>query len=433
MHGQKRRKLNNGSNLRLILALLVVLVLASSVLVGNLFNRYAAGDRNVISVVVEGFAHQIQHNDPNFPIGGNPEMENFDQRWEASASVDLFKTTYTDAAGNVIVQSSNGDPIIAPGTQNEYPFSLKNTGNISLDFKLNLAGSFSVADHHLPIYVRLYSEGRWLLGGENEWVHIDLIGDILEERTLAVGESVTYRFDWQWPSDMDDESLNLIHDLNDAMLNADQNDTQLGNFSASDLGVDFKLDIKTTSVITEGAIATYKDGIEPITEFVLVVLMGGIALAVFLWLCAILFRRHVYLTGIVSYALENKARLGARRTHIINGRFAFSRVRLGRCKVKVGKASCKLKIQCVDSDSDLFLRIDKNTYVITVSRKIRAIELYFTPVGRHLKVSATEWAVIDKKHNVYTAYGMTPADRKTRSNTTPGGLSVDGKGRYTAE
>ncbi len=430
MYGRKKRKLNNGSNLTLILVLLAILTLASCIMVGNIANRYAAGDKNVIAVVAEGVAHKHQHKDPNFPFGGNPEMENFDQRWDAETSVDLFKTVYTDADGKVIAESANGDPIIAPGTRNEYEFTLKNTGNISLDFDLNLEGLFQLEGCTLPLYVRLYSEGKWLVGGEEEWLHLSLLNSApVDHKTIPVGESVTYRFEWQWPFEMTEEEKTLVDNFNQSVEEANRNDTQFGG---SGISPSFSLNIKTRAVLTEGAIPAYPDGIEPVTEFVLVALMGVIALFTGIWLFRVLFRRHIYLTGVVSMTLEEKVQLGARRTRLVGDRFAFPRVRLGKHTVKVGKAKCKIRLRSVDSDSGLFLEINKNTFVITVRKNIRAVELYFI-VGRDLTVSAVQWAVIDNKHNVYTANGMIPADRKTRCNRTPGGLTVNGKGRYSAE
>ncbi len=67
--------------------------------------------------------------------------------------------------------------------------------------------------------------------------------------------------------------------------------------------------------------------------------------------------------------------------------------------------------------------------VITVGRKVRAIELYLLPT---LEVRQDEWAAIDKDHNVIPPAGVKEPD-EDEENTTPGGLHIDKNGELNVD
>ncbi len=274
MNQNNKTNIGRLSGIWLTVCLLSILVLASAALLGSFIKRYAAQEKNVIAVMADSKSIKKEYNDNDLPTGANPDLQT---SWETSTSVDLFKTYYTDAEGNVTVQSLDGRNIIAPGTSNTYEFNVKNTGNISLDYTLNLEGVFKISEHHLPFYVRLSQGERWLVGGENEWVHADMMKTLVEKATLPVGETATYVFEWQWPYESDDESQQLINDLNDTLISADLNDTNIGSV-AVDANTDFHLNISTTAVVTPDAVAVMADGTGVVQELIFVIVMLALIL-----------------------------------------------------------------------------------------------------------------------------------------------------------
>ncbi len=266
----------------LTVLLLCILILASAALLSSCIKRYTAQEKNVFALMADSKYGSDE------PAAADPQLT---PSWEVDTYVDLFKTTYTDAEGNVTVQSANGDKVIAPGTSNAYEFSLKNTGNISLDYTLKLEGVFRIADCHLPFYVRLYSGNRWVVGGQNQWVHADMLETLVEKDTLPRGETVTYVFEWQWPYESDDESQQLINDLNDSLLSFDANDTDLGSAQAA-LNTDFHLHIVSSSVVTPGAVAVFADGTGIQAEFWFAIAMIGLILGTKIWLIILFLLRR---------------------------------------------------------------------------------------------------------------------------------------------
>ncbi len=143
--------------------------------------------------------------------------------WETSTDIEIFKASYTNEAGDVTVSTLGKDKLIAPGTQNEYKFYVRNNGNVALDFEVMFFATFtkngvpldmSLVD--FPVEVRLSNQmGEYIIGGENRWVHISDMADttdfgIIENYTMdegVVGKDsyYSYIFEWRWAFDGDDE------------------------------------------------------------------------------------------------------------------------------------------------------------------------------------------------------------------------------------
>ncbi len=293
MSKKSERKRNITGSVWYLVLLLVLLVIATAVLTGSFIKRYTTYEKNVIAIMADANAAKNQYDDPNLPAGAVPGVETggLEAKWETETSVDLFKTTYTDADGNVTVESSNGDKIIAPGTTNYYIFVIKNTGNISLDYTLLLEGIFKISDHQLPFYVRLRRNEAWIVGDKDHWVHVDQLGDVVKNHTLPRGDSDVYVFEWQWPYEVDEESDKLIGDLNDTLIAADANDTKLGDIALA-VNTDFRLNITTTTVVTPGASPTYRDGTLVRTELIFICLMIFLILLCIIFFILLLLKRR---------------------------------------------------------------------------------------------------------------------------------------------
>ncbi|MBQ8403181.1 MAG: hypothetical protein IJX55_01995 [Clostridia bacterium] len=143
--------------------------------------------------------------------------------WETSTDIEIFKARYTNEAGDVTVSTLGKDKLIAPGTQNEYKFYVRNNGNVALDFEVMFFATFTKNGVPLdmtlvdfPIEVRLSNQmGEYIVGGENRWVHISDMADttdfgIIENYTMdegVVGKDsyYSYIFEWRWAFEGDDE------------------------------------------------------------------------------------------------------------------------------------------------------------------------------------------------------------------------------------
>ncbi len=413
------------SSIWLIVLLLIIMIIASAALLGTLIKEYVGGEKNVIAVMVDGNAMKEQYNDDSLPAGAKP---NVNASWETETSVDLFKNTYTNADGKVTVQSANGEKVIAPGTSNNYEFTIRNTGNISIDYTLVLDGVFKISDMDLPFYVRLRHGDKWIVGGEDEWAHVDELDKVVEDVTLPRDKSDTYHFEWQWPYEADDESQILIGDLNDALIAADANDTNIGSV-ALDVKTDFHLNISVSSVVTPDSIPVFADGTPIMRDFLAVTISAGLLLLSGIWLILILFRRKIYFTGIIVPAFSGEVKLGNKTSNTVNDRFIFPKARFGKRKLTIDKQECEIKFKSRKVESGVRFEVERNKTTVIVDRKIRAVELFAIKLGMgdEVAIRQDKWAAIDKKHNVYTPGNITPPTQKC--NTTPNGLSIDKDGK----
>lgn len=124
--------------------------------------------------------------------------------WTTNTKVDIFKSSYTNKVGQLTVKSNDGDKIIAPGTSNSFVFKLANTGNVPLDFELDIDAYITPDGYELPVKVRLHRyDNTWLLGDKDNWMfipHLDQSGD---KGTMGAGKYFYYTLDWEWPFESD--------------------------------------------------------------------------------------------------------------------------------------------------------------------------------------------------------------------------------------
>ncbi len=416
---------HTGRNVWIVALILVILLLLTLVLMGAILGGISGEDRNIIPLFYHGDREIVEREGWSYiRAEETPEMLASDDqvRWETNTQVDLFKTAYANEQGVITVESADGKKVIAPGTSNDYEFSLKNTGNISLDYTMNLSSVFDFVDRKLPMEVRLRSGDRWILGGDDVWAQPEELTELRETGTLPVNRYVTYTFEWQWPfeSGADDTLL------------GDLNDTVLGN-AAVEQEVTFQLDIAVQSMVTPGAVSSDSQGEELLTPLTLwnalsrIVFPGLLLLGLGLILL-IFWRTPVYVTGFLSGVGE--LHLGRKKDTIRpNGRFVFPKIYMGKRSFKLEEAEYRIKLKRKRKLPGLAFESKDDLLVITVGRKVRAIELYLLP---ELTVRQDDWAAIDKKHNVITPAGITEPD-ENKENTTPGGLHINRKGELEAD
>ncbi len=89
-------------------------------------------------------------------------------------------------------------------------------------------------DLDLPVLVRVEGpNGRWVLGGEDQWLEPLALNQIDDHDVLNAGEAYNYTLSWQWPYEQGD----------------DQKDTALGN-RAVDEDLRLCINIYTTAFYT---------------------------------------------------------------------------------------------------------------------------------------------------------------------------------------
>ncbi len=135
------------------------------------------------------------------------------QVWNSETQAALFRSGYDDT-----VQSANGDKVIAPGTSNFYGFSVKNNGNVTMDYTVSLKVDTYLGEgdtySSLPIEWRLLSGDGAVIC---DWQEYNERTAALKHSTLAVRKQERYTIEWRWQFDRD-ESM-------------DEADTSMGNIA----------------------------------------------------------------------------------------------------------------------------------------------------------------------------------------------------------
>ena len=145
----------------------------------------------------------------------------------------ILCTVTDNATGETTVHSRNDVKVLAPGVGSSYRFELENTGNVALEFTMEMDAWFSHEEYPIPVQVRVtdYRE-EYLLGSGTEMVDVLRLADVDESGTLAVGHVIPYTLEWEWPFEMDDAY-----------------DTMLGNL-AMDQDITLTIAIRTTATYT---------------------------------------------------------------------------------------------------------------------------------------------------------------------------------------
>lgn len=165
--------------------------------------------------------------------------------WSTNTQVEIFRVSYVNGEQVITVNSDNGDKVIAPGTENSYIFKLKNTGNVALDYTVEIDAYFTPANIEIPITGRLNRyDGAWVIGGKDEYEKVSVLGTTVDKATLGAGKYTYYTLDWLWPFESGNDEL----------------DTMLGNL-ATEQDLTFTIVIKTTA--TESSDPYDDSGITP--------------------------------------------------------------------------------------------------------------------------------------------------------------------------
>lgn len=155
--------------------------------------------------------------------------------WSTDTQVEIFRVSYVNGQHVVTVQSADGDKVIAPGTENSYTFKLKNTGDVALDYTVEIDATFTPGDITIPIVARISRyDGKWVLGDEGAFDSVSALDAAEDADSLKAGNYTYYTLEWSWPFESGDDRL----------------DTLLGNL-AGEQDLVFTISIITTATESE--------------------------------------------------------------------------------------------------------------------------------------------------------------------------------------
>lgn len=145
---------------------------------------------------------------PGFQIEDNETV------WNTETQVEIFRISYENGNQIITANSENGEKVIAPGTENSYSFKLKNTGDVALEYSLDVDAYFSSEDITIPITARISRyDGKWILGNENEFADVSALDSAEDKANLGSGKYTYYTLDWVWPFEGNDELDTMLGNL----------------------------------------------------------------------------------------------------------------------------------------------------------------------------------------------------------------------------
>ena len=190
------RKINR--RILILLIFLLVALFATSVLLGFRLSEITNKEQNVI-VIVPNTADEDEKEKL-------PSIITYDDNgiWSSKTDIEIFKMEYHND-GYITVQSSNGDKVVAPGTENEYTFHFKNEGNAPGKYNMKLEAIFSQKDWPIPIEARMKNQnGEYILGSKDSWDNSPDLKEIKDSAVLGTNKFATYTFEWRWPFERGD-------------------------------------------------------------------------------------------------------------------------------------------------------------------------------------------------------------------------------------
>lgn len=181
-----KRKKTRGTILWILLILFLILFLITTAILGSRLFMIATQDKYTVDL----------------EVGMDGELE-------------LFKIEYENATGDITVQGTNGENVVAPGTSVEYAVRLRNQDDVAIDYLLVPTTRFLTEDA-VPLDFKLIDTyGNYLVGTETEWGTPEELSALTHRGTIHPGEVFSYQLLWRWEFEVGQEE--------------DEYDTYLGN------------------------------------------------------------------------------------------------------------------------------------------------------------------------------------------------------------
>ena len=210
MNTERSRKKTSGNLIALILILLLCLTVSVSLLFGRVIPYTSAKFVNI---------HSLNENAPIIPdvtdvTAPDGTIETFESDGEKhnpefhmEADEEIFKFFY-DETGKVTVIGAEGntDKLFAPGTSNVYQFTLANTGDVAVDYYMEMEAYYTGTDLWIPIETRVWDyNNKYLVGSPDEKVDVLELNTVQESGELGAGRYAVYNLEWEWPFERGDD------------------------------------------------------------------------------------------------------------------------------------------------------------------------------------------------------------------------------------
>jgi len=267
----------------LLALVLLVAVAATAIGVIDNLNDYLMGDEGAIGLVPEGTDGKGDGNGNGSgdDKGGNKDkVPGYDvssdgKSWGTTTEIAVFRVYYENGERKVTVESSDGDKLIAPGTENSFVFKLKNTGKVPLDFDVDVDAYFTPKNLSAELEGRLSRyDGKWVVGDKDSYGRVVELDAAQDTSSLGVGRYAYYTLDWMWPFEGGNDAL----------------DTYIGT-QAVEREITFTIRIKTTATISEDT--DCRQGLLPKTgDNSNVVLWIAVAMAAFAMVVFLFYKRE---------------------------------------------------------------------------------------------------------------------------------------------
>lgn len=276
-------------NNRILSVILVILVLCEAASLVVLFSRmseFSGGEfQNIIPLtesrgntkvtVLSKEKHETADSG-NIVRLANPSYKAYDNDtvWQAETDVEIFHLSYENGSGEVTVngETGNADKLIAPGTSNRYVFTLENSGDVPLDYNMNMEARIIGTDLDIPVRARVWDyQGQYLIGDSEHKEKVMELNKVNKDGVLGAGRYAVYNLEWEWPFEQ----------------GIDEYDTMLGNL-AVDKDLSLMIKINTTAMYDENPTSPQIAGaglVNPktgdTTPVKLYLIIAGISLTIF--------------------------------------------------------------------------------------------------------------------------------------------------------
>ena len=220
---------SNKSRALAIVALALCVLLSATMLFSRLMVYSPMSDCQYIPLTKSnGITRVTQSTRPTIALG-NPmlltarplflaapgfEVRDPNTVWSGETDVEIFSIRYDNESGETTVRSQDGTKVLAPGTSSTYEFALENTGNVALDYTLEMEAWFSDAEYPIPVVASVVGhEGEYLLGSAEEMVDVLRLEEVRQSGTVAAGNIMPFSLNWEWPFELDDEYDTMLGNM----------------------------------------------------------------------------------------------------------------------------------------------------------------------------------------------------------------------------
>ena len=178
----------------------------------------------LLSVVLLGIriADYAQQNTREVAIGVDDDAE-----------VHIFAIQYTNENDEIIIQSANGEKVVAPGSKSSCIVRLRNADEYAIDYELAPKVTYSTR-YQIPLKIKLSNaNGEYLLGSADEWATLQDLRELKYTNTLTKAEAAEFNLEWMWPYENGNDEF----------------DTELGN-QKRDVGVEVSFEFHAVANVS---------------------------------------------------------------------------------------------------------------------------------------------------------------------------------------